>query len=271
MSVAAIMLVKDEVDIIGSVIAHLMTQVDSIYVMDNMSTDGTREILEELDVVVIEDNEVGYYQSVKTTKLAHRAEEDGHKWVVPCDADEIWIPKTGETISDFLRSQDPDVQVVRGAILNHMPTCLDDKSDPDPVSRIRWRMKSQGKLPKVAVRTYRTLTIHAGNHSADYGRLPHNHSYGLLVHHFTWRDEDQYVKKIRNGLAAYAATNLPEDFGSHWRMWEGRDEDAMREHFQTWFYSTSPEDDDLVEDPTPITYLKIDQKNKEVKKEETDE
>ena len=45
-------------------LVHLLAQgVDKIVVADNRSVDGTREILESLPVTVIDDPEVGYYQS----------------------------------------------------------------------------------------------------------------------------------------------------------------------------------------------------------------
>ena len=88
MTVFGIARVKDEADIIGPVVEHMLTQVDHILVADNASTDGTREILRELPIEVIDDNEVGYWQEKKTTALAQYARKAGHSWVLPCDADE---------------------------------------------------------------------------------------------------------------------------------------------------------------------------------------
>src|SRR5258706_10050034 len=95
------MLVKDESDVIADTVAHLLSQVDEVIVADNLSTDGTRDLLETMPVTVIDDREVGYYQSAKMTKLARLALSHGHEWVVPCDADEVWYSLFGR-LADVL-------------------------------------------------------------------------------------------------------------------------------------------------------------------------
>jgi hypothetical protein len=75
---------------------------------------------------------------------------------------------------------------------------------------------------------------------------------GLVVRHFSWRSPEQYLKKIVNGRAAYALTDLPEGTGAHWRMWEGASDEAILAHFDTWFYARDPKSDrSLIYDPTP--------------------
>ena len=60
----AVMMVKDEIDIIGYNIEYLQTQnIDHIFVANNLSTDGTREKLLELseqynNITVFDDNEL---------------------------------------------------------------------------------------------------------------------------------------------------------------------------------------------------------------------
>jgi hypothetical protein len=259
MSVAAVMLVRDEADIVAHTISHLLDHVDHVYVADNRSTDGTDAILHSFHmrsaVTVLDDPEIGYWQSKKTTALAQRALGDGHDWVIPCDADERWeVPPgahwpEGARLSDYLSGVALDVQIVRGAIVNHVPTRADPK-DPNPHVRIGWRQPEPQALGKVACRAHPDLTIHAGNHGADYGSMPALTVGGLRIRHYPWRTPDQYLRKIRNGQEAYAATDLPPDIGTHWRMWEGHDDDAIRDWFWTWgFEKTPPGRHGLVYDP----------------------
>lgn len=240
MSVAAIMMVRDEADIVGHTIRHLLAQVDHVYVADNRSVDGTSDIVRdfgESSVSVTRDDEVAYRQSEKTTRLARWAMEDGHGWVVPCDADEVWT--AGDlTVRELLERQGPDVQVVTAALYDHVPTGVDPDLD-DPVLRLGWRLAQPGVLPKVACRVHRKLTIHPGNHGADYGGLRFLAVDGLRIDHFTWRTPGQFVRKIRNGLEAYATVER-KDIGVHWRMFEGATDEAIREHYHEWFHVQWP-------------------------------
>lgn len=254
MSVCAVMLVKDEADIIGYTIEHLAGQVDAIIVADNGSTDGTYEIANRQGVTrLLRDDEIGYWQDRKTTALAQIARTDGHDWVLPCDADEFWYAPDGRSVSDFLDGTAPDVRVVTGSLFNHLPTALDDaeEEESNPFRRIEWRQRSHGALGKVCCRLTPDLQIHMGNHSASFDGRGLTVS-GLAVRHFSWRTEEQYVRKIRNGEAAYAATDMPESTGGHWRMFAGADDDAIRDHFRRWFHVDDPyADPSLILDPAP--------------------
>ncbi len=257
MSACAVMLVKDEADVIEPVVRHLLSQVDYAIVADNGSTDDTRAILERLiaegaHLQVVDDPEVGYRQSDKTTELARHALARGFDWVIPCDADEVWYAPDGRRVADFLDGLAPDVQIVRAALYNHLPTAA-DPDVPNPIERIGWRKREHGALPKVCARCRPDLRIDMGNHSASTDGTAVAVD-GLVIRHYSWRSVDQYVRKIRNGSAAYAASGLPETYGAHWRMWDGKPDEALRDHFGAWFYSTNPlADATLIFDPAPAS------------------
>lgn len=274
MSVCAVLLVKDEADVIEPVLRHLREQVDYVLVSDNGSTDGTKDILRDfcfeaplawLDVY--DDEDPAYYQSRKTTSLAMRALERGHTWVVPCDADEVWhVNDTERTLSEFLAGLAPDIQIVTAQLFHHIPSALDlpatpphtgairgEEYEPNPARRIGYRKREHAGLPKVACRLRPDLVIHAGNHGASTDGTALR-SGGLSVRHFSWRSREQYLRKIRNGERAYAATDLPEDTGLHWRMWADHSDEAVMDHFDTWYYSRDPGGDpDLIYDPAPVS------------------
>lgn len=247
------MLVRDEADLISYTLDHLHTQVDEVAIYDNNSTDGTREILQDRGELWFEDPEVGYYQDRKTTMAARHANARGHGWILPCDADEIWYAPDGRTISEYINGIAPDVRVVTGQLFNHIPSGLDDDKDPNPITRIGWRQRSHGALAKVCVHMGPDVMIKMGNHAASFD----GHGLvvsGLVLRHFSWRSPEQYLKKIRNGSEAYAATDMhdPATFGAHWRMFDGATDDAIMDHFRKWFYIEDPTaDPSLIFDPAP--------------------
>lgn len=250
MTVIAIARVKDEVDIIGSTVAHMLTEVDRVIVQDNGSTDGTIEILEQLDVELLHDPTVGYYQSEAMSELAAVAANRGADVVVPFDADEIWYSPFGR-IAGVL-GEHPSISVFSAKLYDHVASGT-DHSEPDPVRRMGWRRRDPAPLLKVAVRARPHVTIHQGNHGADYGPTQGNL---LIVRHFPYRSAEQFVKKVRNGAAAYAATDLPEDVGKHWRdygrLLDAGGPDAIGDVFRAWFWSGAPEQDPtLIYDPCP--------------------
>lgn len=262
--IVGIAMVKDEADIIARSVGNMLTQVDRVIVADNGSTDGTREILAELDVTLINDPEPAYYQSAKMTKLAQKAGQMGARWVVPFDADELWYSPFG-TIKDVLNAIPANWRVASAQLYDHVATAVDPHEALDPVARISWRRVDPLPLPKVAARFHPDLIIHQGNHGASYTYEPGVLPGQLVVRHFPYRSVEQFIRKVRNGAAAYkAAVDLNPDFGGHWRKWgeilEAGGEEAVAEIFHTWYWRQDPavpltigdeEQPALIYDPCP--------------------
>lgn len=254
MAVFGIMMVKDEADIVASTVGHLLTQVDHVIVADNGSTDGTREILAELDVEVIDDPDPAYYQSAKMTRLAHLAADQGAEWVVPADADEVWSCPVDHDIATHLRGLGPQWLVVAADLYDHVATGI-DPDEVDPVKRIGWRRTEPAPLRKVACRTRSDLVIAQGNHGASYNGGATIRT-GLQVRHFPYRSAEQFVSKARNGAAAYAATDLPFSEGQHWRQYgallDAHGPEVLHDVFRQWFWVADPTiDHGLIFDPVP--------------------
>lgn len=256
--VVAVSMMKDEGDVAYAVLAHLVSEgVDEIFVADNGSRDNTRQELlrakEDFDIPiqVIVDEEIGYYQSAKMTRLARRACRYGPAWVIPFDADELWFGE--HRLADMLRDESPDVGVVNATIWNHYRTSL-DVDHGNPFQSMIWRHLDKGALPKVAFRWQVGCVIHQGNHGvSDAGPVSATQ---LQIRHFPYRSFEHFKRKAINGSLAYKATDLPEHEGAHWRGYgeilERHGEDALREVYEKYFEFLSPMDAHMVRDPAPF-------------------
>lgn len=257
-------MVRDEIDVIEGTLRHLAGEgVAGIVIADNGSTDGTLELLYDIaddlacPVEVLEDHERAYYQSRKMSALATIAgEQHGAEWIVPFDADELWLAP--HALARFLGAQPRHVNVVRAALYHHLCTAV-DVEDPDPFRAMVWRQGDPAALPKVAFRWRDGATLEAGNHGV---MLPHRRSDldprvasvdGLEVRHFPYRSAAQMTRKAKNGAEAYAATDLPDNVGAHWRQYgeliDRYGDQIMERVFEEHFHYLVPTEDGLVRDP----------------------
>lgn len=247
--VAAVSMVKDEADIVEHTLRRMADEVDALIIVDNGSTDGTRDILDDLardlPLTVMDDPDPAYFQSRKMSRLAHIAAAQGADWVIPFDADERWYSPFGR-IADVLVEQ--DASIARASLYDHVATGI-DPDEEDPLARLGWRRREPAPLVKVAVRPCPSVTIHQGNHGADFG---HTIDGLLVVRHYPLRSVEQMICKARNGAAAYAATDLPEDAGAHWRGWGRLSDEQIADVFREHYWYAAPEArSDLIYDPAP--------------------
>lgn len=242
--IVAVSMFKDEGDIAGATVSKLLEEgVDHVIVADNLSTDDTRSILESFgaDVTVVDDPEVGFFQSRKMDALAHRAGDMGADWIIPFDADE-WFYSPQGRIGDVLPQCDATVLQVKA--LRHFPHPTDDLAEADPVRRMKWRSIYEMDGAKVAYRYHPDARLHMGNHDVV---LDGRREDGWLeLREFQYRSYEHFVRKVRNGKAAYDATDLPESCGIHWRRNGALDEDGLRAEWAE--YLAIP----TVYDPAPV-------------------
>lgn len=257
MVVVAIGMCRNGVDIAEPVLRHMATQVDYIIAADNLSDDGTRELLDhlatELPMTVVDDPDPAHYQGRKMTALAHLARtEYGADWVVPHDYDEIWYSPFG-TVAEMCSEASGKFSALTATVFDHVATGADDQTEPDPTRRLGWRRRDPGMLHKIAVAAADTLRIHEGNHGADYQPFqPMIWPGQLVVRHFPYRTPEQFIAKARTGSAALRLTDLPEDVGKHWRDYGRLSDDQLRQVYSEHFHADDPTGrPDLIFDPAP--------------------
>lgn len=258
MTVAGVTMVKDEADIIEGVIRHMAGEVDELVVADNGSTDGTFEILQqlktELPLTLVADPDPAYTQSAKMTRLAALAAERGATWIVPFDADELWVAsdRVSTILGDLAGNHAAAGVAVHALLFNHFPSAVDPAGD-DPFRTIVWRQREPAPLPKVAFRWEPGAVIHQGNHGVTLPSSAVHKVWALEVRHFPYRSAEQFVRKARNGAAAYRASDLPLTEGAHWRAYgdllDRHGESALHDVFREHFWHLSPVDAGLILDP----------------------
>lgn len=267
MTVIGVSMFKNESDVAEGVIRHMAGEVDRLIVADNMSDDGTRDVLNrlagELPLTVVDDTEPAYYQSEKMSALAASIADPGD-WIVPFDADELWYSRVGR-IRDVLPVMDSwpggEHNVVAAELINHFGTAVDER-DPDVFRSFVWRKREPAHLYKVAFRYEPGAVIDMGNHGV---RLPsgtpvdpHGSSslYASMgIRHFPFRSAAQFARKGINGARALALTDLPNDTGLHWRGYgaiaETYGPDALENVYREHFWYLVPWEQGMVRDPAP--------------------
>ena len=248
---AAVMMVRDEADIIGANLAWLHhSGVRRFLILDNGSRDGTRAILDgfqtrhaDVRLLVIDDPSVEYLQAEKTNALCELACKiwPDLRWLLPIDADEFLIVQHGLQALAYVPDA-IDALTVSKAI-HFYPNGATPPDGPLHLEAMSIRSHIFAVPPKVIFRAGAGLTVTPGNHkvASALGRrviYANGLRHGLYYREFQTRSFTQFLTKVRNGgpaiLAARAKGHDPG--GGHWLQWhatlEGGGEAALWEAFR---------------------------------------
>lgn len=137
-------MIRNEADIIRlNVLHHLSLGVDRMLIVDNGSTDGTDEVLQQLSAEYAElrwsRDDGSFLPSRVMTSLARQAFRDGADWVVPIDADEFWYARGGDFRGVL---QESKAAVLRAQAVNFIQRRSQRESDPDALLYMTMRTAS---------------------------------------------------------------------------------------------------------------------------------
>lgn len=218
------LLVRDEIDIVAANLEHHLAQgVDHVVVTDNLSVDGTADLLCSYErqgaVTVLRETSDTYAQSVWVTRMARLAATDlGADWVINNDADEFWWPRHGTLASTLA-----DVGSGHSVVVAHRHNFPPVQGPGDFLQRMTFREVLSTNAfgeplpPKVCHRATAGVHVHQGNHHVDgpSGVLDDGR---IEILHFPLRSYQQFENKIRLGGAAYRRNaDLPVTLGATWR------------------------------------------------------
>lgn len=225
MKLIVTLLARNEEDIIGENIKfHLDHGADFIIVTDNLSTDGTADILRDYEkdgvIEVIKESSDTHDQSDWVTRMARLAYDKYQAdWVINADADEFWFP-LGGSLKDSLSQVPPgfgsaDVWINNFAIV--------DGDEPFWQRLIFREVDYEYYLGghasgRVCHRGRSDIFVFDGNHAVLYTDDHYEQSIPILILHFPVRSYAQFERKIITGARALA--NRPErhsSVGNQWR------------------------------------------------------
>jgi hypothetical protein len=224
------LLVRDEEDILAANFDfHIAQGVDFFIVTDNLSVDGTRDIIERYVrrglAVYLHESADDFAQSRWVTRMARLASSCySADWVINSDADEFWVAQhEGKSLKDVLSALPSDQDAVSVDRSNYVPT--DQRARGFFAERMRLRERESynavgDPLPaKVCHKAFDDIEVDQGNHAVRRAGSPLQAApASLRILHYPLRSYRQFESKIVHGGAAYARNReLSPAIGTTWR------------------------------------------------------
>lgn len=229
MRVGLSLLCKNEADVIRPWLAyHLNRRFDEIVITDNVSSDGTWEILLGLlpSVILRQEPAQTYSQADWVYKMDCELRNRGCDWVVNLDVDEILA---GDVRAACAMADNAGVEQIypRGTF---MRATHDDPEIDDPIKRITWHDPwVLGYTNDKAILHTRGLTgVCQGNH---WGFWDHDiistPAPGLYLYHYEQRSPEQLIKKYSGYCSEKKLANMGVGWQAMNKLWRDGGNEAL--------------------------------------------
>ncbi len=227
--------VRDEKELIEATIRHLLAHgVNHIFVTDHRSIDGTSEILARLAqqtgrISIERKLDPHFYQERWVNEMLYKVATWRPRWILPFDADEIFIPCTRPTLIEELRSIQQGV--LRAAIWPH--------------ASIERRTAQPTALTKVVCSWHPGYAIAVGAHEV-WGHPGPEIRGRIEVRERGYLSEAHFIAKTKKHLEA-RRPECPSDRSV--QFWERRNMSRaqLAQTYETWRRQAS-----AVHDPIPL-------------------
>jgi hypothetical protein len=247
MSIAAVLGIKDEVELVDRVIAHLRAiGVDQIIACNMQSTDGTAEILREYalddDVWLVSmSDRLGHEEWAG--QILELAQESGADWVTFLDGDEFPLPASG-SLRDCATLADADaIRLDRyNVVVGPKGPVFPDQLDPDRYDELlllveansgEWAALTDDAEaswmrceidPRVLARPGRVSDLTIGAHDVvprDAAGCRRATADDLIVAHLPLTSRARFERKVENVRQIFDSHDqlFGDEHGLHWRRW----------------------------------------------------
>jgi len=231
MKIVAVMMMRNEADVIESWVRYYIGAVDHIIITDHLSVDGSGDLVrkliaEGLPISLEIENRPGYLQEERMKKMMLRAFfEFEADWVLLLDADEFLIPPAGRPLRyvfNELRNDRP----LKVAWTTYIPT-ESDPDEPNVLKRVTHRLDHEVKqvfkvmIPAKIGREPEAV-IEMGSHNMRLGKRKvklQDAPSGMSLAHFPVRSKEQIASKVMVGwLATLTRPEYCEGQCYHWKL-----------------------------------------------------
>ncbi|TNE95219.1 MAG: glycosyltransferase family 2 protein [Gammaproteobacteria bacterium] len=225
--IAAVSMVKNECDIIEWFIKLNARFVDHFFIIDHLSSDDTRSIIERLRsegyaITCLSLEQLAFDQSaVMTRQIREVAIANQFDYIIPLDADEFVDFTERSSFNDYLKSKISPVQLGVMEWLTFCPVADDFYNSDNPLYEIFFpREFEPAYFTKVILGNEfaKQCVIATGNHSAKNKRYKNAKvKLDIKLHHVPVRSSQQVVRKVLLGdYSSRLNVKRKKGDGYHW-------------------------------------------------------